>query len=322
MRLPKYLLMSTRLFKNKKILQNAGAISWGLLIFLSLIWGSSFILIKKSLLAYSPGEVGALRITTAALFLIPIALQNLGKVPKNQRWFLLCVGFVGSFLPAFFFAIAQTQLASGVTGVLNALTPVCVVIMGALFFQQKFTRRNAIGLVVSLAGTIILVLAGSGGSLGEINFYAFFVVLATICYGLNLNIIKSYLSNIKPVAITAVSLLFVFPIALVYLLGFTEFSYKIQHAEGAWMALLFVSILGVIGTAAALIIFNRLVQLTTPMFASFVTYLIPIIAVIWGVIDGETLTTEHYLGMLAIIIGVYIANQKKKASTGDSKTNA
>lgn len=316
------MLTSTLLLKNAKVLQSAGALSWGLLIFLSLIWGSSFILIKKSLLAYSPGEVGALRITTAALFLIPIALQNLGKVPGNQRWFLLCVGFVGSFLPAFFFAIAQTQLASGVTGVLNALTPLFVVIMGALFFQQTFTRRNTIGLIISLVGTVVLVLAGSSGSLGDINFYAFFVVLATICYGLNLNIIKTYLSNIKPVAITAISLLFVFPIALGYLLGFTEFTYKIQHTEGAWLALLFVSILGVIGTAAALVIFNRLVQLTTPMFASFVTYLIPIIAVIWGVIDGEALYTEHYLGMLAIIAGVYIANHKKRVTTGSPKTNA
>ncbi len=305
------------------MLQSAGALSWGLLILLSLIWGSSFILIKKALLAYSAGEVGALRITTAAFFLIPIALKNLGKVPKNQRWFLLCVGFVGSFLPAFFFAIAQTQLASGITGVLNALTPVCVVIMGALFFHQKFTRRNAIGLIISFAGTIVLILAGSGGSLGDINFYAFFVVLATICYGLNLNIIKSYLSNIKPVAITAISLLFVFPIAVVYLLGFTDFTYKIQYAEGAWLSLLFVSILGVIGTAAALIIFNKLVQLTTPMFASFVTYLIPIIAVIWGVIDGETLYTAHYLGMLAVIAGVYIANYKKKSkAVAAAKTNS
>lgn len=307
--------MSTYLLKNKKVLQSAGALSWGLLIFLSLIWGSSFILIKKSLLAYSAGEVGALRIATAALFLIPIALQNLAKVPRSQRWYLLCVGFVGSFLPAFFFAIAQTQLASGVTGILNALTPLFVVIMGALFFGLKFTRRNTIGLIISLTGTIALVMAGSGGSLGEINFYAFFVVLATICYGLNLNIIKSYLSNLKPVAITAISLLFVFPIALIYLLAFTGFTHKIQYTEGAWLALLFVSILGVIGTAAALIIFNRLVQLTTPMFASFVTYLIPIVAVIWGVIDGEALDTGHYLGMLAIITGVYIANQKKKASS-------
>lgn len=314
MRWPKCLQMPTVLLKTKKALEGAGALSWGLLILLSLIWGSSFILIKKSLLAFSAGEVGALRIATAALFLIPIAIRNFGRVGKKDRWFLLMVGFVGSFLPAFLFAKAQTQLASGVTGVLNALTPLFVVMIGALFFGQKFTRRNTVGLIISLVGTVVLIMATSRGNLGDINFYAFYVVLATLCYGLNLNIIKYRLSNLKPVAITAISLVFVVPIAIVFLFGFTDFTTKIVEVEGAWLSLMYVSILGVIGTAAALIIFNRLVQLTTPMFASFVTYLIPIIAVIWGVIDGEPLFMGHYLGMVGIIIGVFIANHRKKTA--------
>lgn len=313
MRWARFLQMPIALFKNFSARQGAGAISWGLLLFLSLIWGSSFILIKKSLVVYSPGEVGALRIITAALALLPLGLKHLSRLSRRHMALLLLIGFVGSFLPAFLFAKAQTQLASSVTGILNALTPLFVVVMGALFFNQKFTRRNTIGLIISFAGCVILVLAGSEGQLGEMNFYAFFVMAATICYGINLNVIKAYLADLRPITITAVSLLFVAPLALSYLFGLSAFSHKLLNQEGAGLALLYVSILGVVGTSFALIFFNKLVQLTNPMFTSFVTYLIPIVAVFWGVIDGESLFLPHYLGMITIIGGVYIAQRRKKA---------
>lgn len=306
-----FLQMPIALFKNYKALSGAGAISWGMLLFLSLIWGSSFILIKKALLVYSPGEVGALRIITAALALLPIGLKHLSKLSRRHMALLLLIGFVGSFIPAFLFAKAQTQLASSVTGILNALTPLFVVIMGTLFFHQKFTRRNAIGLIISFSGCVMLVLAGSRGQLGEVNFYALFVVAATICYGINLNVIKASLADLRPVTITAVSLLIVAPLALGYLFGLSSFTHKLLNQEGAGEALLYVSILGVIGTSMALILFNRLVQLTSPMFTSFVTYLIPIVAVFWGVIDGESLFLPHYMGMVIIIVGVYIAQRRK-----------
>lgn len=298
--------------KNKSGLTDAGVQSWALLILLSLIWGSSFMLIKKSLVVYGPGEVGALRIITAGLALTPIALRHLGRLNLRKKGLLLIIGFVGSFIPAFLFAKAQTQLESSITGILNALTPLFVVIMGALFFNQKFTRRNTIGLIISFAGSLLLIAAGSGGELGDINFYALFVVAATICYGVNLNVIKNYLADLRPVTITAVSLLFVSPLALGYLLGASAFTETLASQPGAWEALMYVSILGVIGTSVALILFNKLVQVTNPMFASFVTYLIPIVAVIWGVAYfDETILPLQYAGMLAIVAGVYIAQRKK-----------
>lgn len=303
--------MPTVLPSPAKAVQNAGAMAWSLLILLTLIWGSSFILIKKALLVYGPGEVGALRIVTAGLALTPVALKKLGRLQRRHLGLLVLIGFVGSFIPAFLFAKAQTQLASSITGILNALTPMFVVIMGALFFRQKFTRRNTIGLVVSFAGSVMLVLAGSGGEIGEINYYALFVVAATICYGVNLNVIKTYLADLKPLTITSVSLLLVLPLALGYLFSFSSFSTQLSR-PGSGAALLYVSILGVLGTSFALILFNKLVQLTNPMFTSFVTYLIPMVAVIWGVLDGESLYLEHYAGMIAIIAGVYIANHRKK----------
>lgn len=289
---------------------NTRVVAWALLILLAIIWGNSFILIKKSLLAYSAGEVGALRIITAALALLPIALKHLWSMSGRNRMLLLVIGLVGSFIPAFLFAEAQTQLSSSVTGILNALTPLFVVLIGALFFGHRFTIRNAIGLAISFAGSIILALARAGGDLGAINFYAFLVILATLCYGLNLNLIKAYLSSLRPVVITSVSLALMLPGALVYLFGFTDFTTNLQTQPTAGWSLLAVATLGVVGTAIALILFNRLVQMTTPMFTSFTTYLIPIVAVIVGVLDGEVLLPMHFAGMAAVIIGVYIANRK------------
>ncbi|AHM60989.1 putative permease [Flammeovirgaceae bacterium 311] len=291
---------------------NKQLVAWALLILLAIIWGNSFILIKKSLLAYSAGEVGALRIIAAGLALLPIAIKHVGALSGRNRMLLLVIGLVGSFIPAFLFAKAQTQLSSSVTGILNALTPLFVVVIGAIFFGHRFTVRNAIGLAISFGGSIILALAKAGGELGSINLYAFLVILATLCYGLNLNIIKAFLGGLRPVVITAVSLALVLPGAVVYLFGFTDFTHHLQTQPTAGWSLLAVVTLGVVGTAIALILFNHLVQITTPMFTSFTTYLIPIVAVIVGVLDGEVLLTMHFVGMAAVIAGVYIANQRPK----------
>lgn len=294
------------------IRSNQKVLAWALLILLAIIWGNSFILIKKGLLAYTAGEVGALRIIAAGLALLPIALKHVWSLNARNRMLLLVIGLVGSFIPAFLFATAQTQLSSSVTGILNALTPLFVVVLGALFFGHRFTRRNAIGLGISFIGSIVLALARAGGELGTVNFYAGLVILATICYGLNLNIIKAYLGSLRPIVITSVSLSLVLPAALIYLFGFSDFIVHAQTQPTAGWSLLAVVTLGVVGTAIALILFNRLVQMTTPMFTSFTTYLIPIVAVIVGVLDGEVLLPLHFVGMAAVILGVYIANQKPR----------
>ncbi len=290
-------------------------LSWLLLFVLALIWGSSFILIKRGLLVFSPGEVGAYRIVSAALVLLPLSLGRVKNLSKRQIRNLIIAGLVGSFFPAFLFAKAQTQLSSSLTGVLNALTPLFVVLVGALFFQSRITKRNAVGLAVAFVGVMILISIKQGGSLGsfgEINGYAGYVLLATLFYGINLNIIKYWFVTLKPVEITAISLLMVLPVASVYLFAGTSFSFKLVHEEGALEALAYITLLGVVGTALALIIFNGLVKLASPVFASSVTYIIPIVAVLWGVWDGEILVEAHYLGMLVIISGVWIGNSKNK----------
>ena len=288
--------------------------NWGLLLLLSLIWGSSFILIKRGLEVFSAGEVGAYRIVAAATFLLPLSIPRLKNLDKSQIKNLIIVGMVGSFIPAFLFAKAQTQLSSSLTGVLNALTPLSVVVIGALFFKSTITKRNGIGLAIAFIGVFILVTVKEGagfGAFADINSHAFYVILACICYGFNLNIIKYRFQKLQPIEITAISLIMVLPMALIYLMAGTDFSYKVVNVAGALPALGFVTLLGVMGTAIALIIFNVMVKTATPVFAASVTYIIPIVAIFWGVLDGEVLLMGHYIGIVAVIIGVWVGNRKK-----------
>ncbi|MEX2512514.1 MAG: DMT family transporter [Cyclobacteriaceae bacterium] len=299
----------------RKIKMDQSLKSWGLLVFLALIWGSSFILIKKALMVFSPGEVGAFRIVSAGLVLLPIAMPQLKYLNQKQVINLLIVGFVGSFIPAFLFAKAQTQLSSSLAGVINALTPLMVVLVGAFLFGSKITIRNAFGLLIAFLGVAILVTGRTERGLhifSDINYYGLFVVLATICYGFNVNIIKFRFVELKPTVITAISLMMVLPLAALYLFGFTGFSFKLVHVEGAWEAAGLIALLGVVGTALALVIFNAMVKLVTPVFASSVTYLIPVVAIFWGVIDGESLLSVHYFGISAVIFGVWVGNRKSR----------
>lgn len=286
--------------------------AWGLLITLSLIWGSSFILIKKGLVGLEPMEVGSIRILSASLFLLPFALRKFRKIRREHIKYLISVGFVGSFIPAFLFAIAQTRLESSITGVLNALTPIFTILVGLIFYHQKQRPQVFVGVVVGFIGTTALVLAGSGGNMTDFNFYALFVVAATVMYALNTNIIKYHLLDLKALTITSVSLSFVGPLAAIQLLLFTDYPTKLMHVEGTLMATTFILVLGVVGTAIALLIFNRLVSLTDPVFTSSVTYIIPVVAICWGLFDGEVLLLSHVLGIGGILVGVYIANTSRR----------
>jgi len=283
---------------------------WMLLMVLALIWGSSFILIKKGLQVYDPGEVAGIRILAASIFLLPWAFANLKKVNKWNLKYLFFIGIAGSFIPAFLFAKAQTKIDSSLAGVLNATTPFFVLMIGAIFFGQLIYRRQSLGLTIGFLGTVVLVMAGSRGLVENINLYGLFVVLATFFYGINVNIIKYKLVGLRALTITSISLLIVLPFAAAYLFGFTDFMYKLNNADEALFSLGLVVLLGVMGTAIALVLFNKLVQITTPIFTSSVTYLIPVVAVLWGFLDGEMLLFAHYSGMAIIFVGVFITNHK------------
>jgi drug/metabolite transporter (DMT)-like permease len=223
---------------------------------------------------------------------------------------LFASGMMGIFFPAFLFALAQTQLESSVTGILNSLTPICTLLIGVLFFQQSFRRQSIIGIIIGLAGTVILILANSGGTITGVNFFGILVILACIFYATNLNYIKYKISDLKALTITSVSLMLIGPLAITYLFVFTEFTHKLKTTNGAWTAFGFILLLGFMSTSLATILFNKLVKISSPLYTSSVTYLIPIVAVLWGFSDNEQLFPGHFAGMAAIIAGVYLANRK------------
>ncbi|HSF56269.1 MAG TPA: DMT family transporter, partial [Algoriphagus sp.] len=244
---------------------------------------------------------------------LPLSLPKIRNLTKTQIKNLMIAGLLGSFIPAFLFPMAQTQLSSSLTGVLNALTPLFVVLVGAVFFDSKITMRNALGLVIAFVGVIILVTYKEGGgwdSLTGINAYALFVIAACICYAFNLHVIKTRFTKLKSIEISSISLLMILPLALIYLFAGTQFSYKLVSHPGAWEALGYITILGMVGTATALVLFNIMVKSASPFFASLVTYTIPIVAIMWGVLDGEVLLIGHYLGIAGVILGVWVGNRK------------
>ncbi len=282
-----------------------------LLISLSLIWGTSFILIKQGLKVFSPDEVGALRVAAAFIFLLPMAVRNLKKLKPSDYSKLFLSGMLAVFIPAFLFAIAQTHLNSSLAGILNTLSPIWTMMIGAMFFSQRFRGWAIFGSAVSFAGCIVLAMARADGGLGAFNSYALLIVLACACYGLNLNFLKFKVTGLEAMTIISVSLLLIAPLAYLYLFGVTDFTYKMAHAEGAWRALGFVLILALMSTAVANLLFYKLLRISSPLFASSVTYVMPLVSVMWGVIDGEILLIGHFVGMALILGGVYLANRKR-----------
>jgi drug/metabolite transporter (DMT)-like permease len=281
-----------------------------LLIALSLIWGTSFILIKQGLKVFSPEEVGSLRVAAATIFLLPFAFLRWKELKQGDHIKLFASGMMAIFIPAFLFALAQTRLQSSVTGILNTLSPLWAMLLGALLFKQRFRGYAVVGLLISFGGAIILALARAEGAIGGFNAYALLVVLACAFYGANVNFIKFNVQGLSSLTITSVSLLLIWPFALVYLFGFTDFVQKLSTQPGAWQAAGFIVILALMSTAVANLIFNKLLQISTPLFASSVTYIMPIVSVMWGVLDGEKLYMGHFIGMVAILGGVYLANRK------------
>lgn len=282
---------------------------WLLLIILAIIWGSSFILIKRGLDAYTFQEVGALRISIAFISLLPIAIRHLPKIKKADIAPLILTGLLGNAIPAFLFPKAETQLDSSIVGTLNAMVPLFALIVGLLWFRQKVKWYNVIGILIGLAGAAWLMRPDQANTNGN-ALYGLYAVAATVCYALSVNIVKSKLKDLKSLAITSISFLFIGIPGIIYLLLGTDFITTVQSNPEALSSLGYITILAVMGTSLALILFNELVKISTPIFASSVTYMIPIVAILWGIIDGETLQTYQFVGVAIILAGVYGVNKK------------
>lgn len=285
------------------------------LAILALVWGSSFILMKKGLFNEAGEQVlrgdhlGALRMVISGLVMLPFVIRSLSKYSWKKRGLLLLVGIVGNGLPSVLFGIAQTQINSSIAGILNATVPLFALMIGVWFFQLKTKASQWIGVALGFAGVGILVLVNHTGTV-ELNAFALLVLLATLCYGVSVNLIKTYLKDVPSLMITGGSFsLLVIPISIY--LGATGFTESVSNPYFP-KSLLFIGLLAVIGTSLAVWLFNDLVKRTNQVTAASVTYLIPIVAVFWGVIDGERFGLFHILGSAIVLIGVYLINKKKK----------
>jgi drug/metabolite transporter (DMT)-like permease len=281
---------------------------WLALFILALIWGSSFILIKKGLEALGPLQVASVRITVAGTFLLFWSIPGLKKVPRKQFKYLALVGLLGNLIPAFLFAYAQMHIKSSMAGMLNSLTPMFTLLIGAILFNDIITKRKLLGISIGLIGSVALLFIGSDGNLGTFNKYASLVVIATICYGAGINTIKAKLQGVKATITSSTSILFTLPFGLAYLFYDGFFAKAIASPE-ILEASAYIAILGVLGTGLALMLFYKLVEISNPLLASTVTYLIPFVAVLWGLSDGESLYIWHFLSLGVILIGVYIVNR-------------
>jgi len=286
-------------------------LKWVYLFALSVIWGSSFILIKKSLLGLTAFQLGALRTIITGLLLISFGFNTLKTIPKTKWKWLLLSGLLGSFIPAFFFAIAETEIDSAVASILNSLVPLNTILMGFAIFKITSTKRQILGVIIGFIGTALLILKGSALNPNQNYLYAGFVILSTIMYAANVNIIKRYLQEVKPLAIAAGSYTFILFPAIIVLLFSDFFNSTTLNNPELIDALFYITVLSVFGTAIAKVIFFKLVQLSTPVFASSVTYIMPIVALIWGIIDGENFSLLQGLAALLILVGVYLSHKPK-----------
>ncbi|MEO2063829.1 MAG: DMT family transporter [Christiangramia sp.] len=287
----------------------AGKLKWIYLVFLSLVWGSSFILIKKSLVGLDAYQVGSFRIIFAAIFLIIVGFRRIMKLNARQWKWIVISGFLGSFFPVYLFSFAETEIDSAIASILNATTPLMTLIFGALFFRSVFSQNKIIGVVIGLLGTAGLILSGASVNPDQNYLYSLLVVLAASCYAFNVNILKTKMADISPLGIAAgnfASLL----LPAVLILFFSGF-FEQQLTSEIETSLIFVAILGIVGTGIAMIIFNKLVQISDPVFTTSVTYTIPIVALGWGILDGEIFSSWQLLSALVILVGVFIVNRSR-----------
>lgn len=303
--------------------------SWGLLLFLACVWGSSFILMKRGMhteegeAIFSDLQVGALRMLIAGLVLAPFAVRHVRKIKTWKQFISLSiVGFSGNFFPAFLFTYAETGLSSGFAGMLNSFTPIFTIIIGFLVFKVRLSVIQLVGVLIGTTGIVLLMIAGKSISMTGTWFHIMAIVLATLMYGISLNTIKHTLQMFKAIEITSLAFFIVLIPAGIANLTFGT-AQTFQQNPHAMEGLGYITILSVVGTALAVILFNKIISISSALFASSVTYFIPIVAVLIGLYFGERISWGQVGSMGIVLIGVFIintfqSNKKKPSSVGTS----
>jgi drug/metabolite transporter (DMT)-like permease len=283
----------------------------GLFVLLTLIWGSSFILMKEGLVMLTAYQVAALRIFTAGLVLMPMAVRSFRQIPKDKIFAIVLSGTLGSFIPAFLFCVAEERINSSLAGILNALSPLFAILVGALFFEMKTSPQKIGAVLIGFLGLCLLFVSKDGFTFDGDVLYSLLIVVATVLYGFNSNFLARHLGNIGSINIAAVafSTLAIPSFIILLLTGYFNASWSDTAFLRATLA---SAILGVVGTAIAQILFYMLLKRTNVLFSSMVTYTIPFVAILWGVLYGETITALQMACLGIILFGVYFANRRVK----------
>ena len=286
---------------------------WFYLLILSLIWGSSFILIKKSLIGLGPFQVASLRMLFASVIIFIYSYKSLKSIPKKSWKWIIITAYVGTFFPVYCISLGQTEIESGLASIITTITPINTLIIGVIFFSLTFTKKQIIGLVIGLVGVILLLYEGSEINLNSNIYYSFFIFMTTVGYAASVNLIKTYLTKIPPEAVTAGIFITISPFALLVLL-FTDFTSLNIEDSTVLNSIFFVFILALFGSAIAQTLFNKFVKLASPIFASAVTYTMPIVAIFWALIDGEVISMMQFFATAVILIGVFLVNKRKQTN--------
>ena len=283
---------------------------WFYLFLLALTWGSSFILIKKGLLGLSPFQLGSLRTVMSSLFIFTIGFKSLKTIQSHQWKWIIITGFIGTFFPSFLFAFAETEVDSGIVSILNSLVPLNTVLIGLAVFKITSTKTQVFGVILGFVGASVLIFNSMELHPDQNYLYAGFVILATVMYASSVNIIKRYLQDVKPIAIATGNFVAIIIPAILVLSFSNFFTTETFQNDTIYISIGSVAILSLFGTVMAKIIFNSLIQISSPVFASSVAYLMPLVALLWGLLDGEVFGINQGLASSLILLGVYLVNRK------------
>ena len=283
---------------------------WFYLFLLALTWGSSFILIKKGLLGLSPFQLGSLRTVMSSLFIFTIGFKSLKTIQSHQWKWIILTGFIGTFFPSFLFAFAETEVDSGIVSILNSLVPLNTVLIGLAVFKITSTKTQVFGVILGFVGASMLIFNSMELHPDQNYLYAGFVILATVMYASSVNIIKRYLQDVKPIAIATGNFVAIIIPAILVLSFSNFFTTETFQNDTIYISIGSVAILSLFGTVMAKIIFNSLIQISSPVFASSVAYLMPLVALLWGLLDGEVFGINQGLASSLILLGVYLVNKK------------
>ena len=283
---------------------------WGTLVILSLIWGSSYILIKKGLTGLTPIQLGSLRVIVTTIIIAPIGYQKIKHIPRQKMKWVALSAFVGSFFPAYLFAFAETEISSSITAVMVSLTPLFTLLISVFVFGEELLKKQVFGVLIGFTGIIVLI----NNELFSSSFnilYIMFIVLAAFCYAVNANVLKYKLSNIPALGIVFMSFLFMFIPAFI-ILCFSSFPFSDFASDPLIIeSIIYIVILALFGTAIAKVLYIKLLAISTPVFSVSTTYLMPVVAIFWGLLDGEEFKLTQFTGTAIILLGVYLVTKKK-----------